>query len=208
MKVSAVIIPKRDKKHHVAFVSPSLVLSVFAVLTGFVSGALVYCFLKASVFQGVFELFLTFFTDFSNKNSPEILSGLILTELPYMIFMAILGFSVVGYPLVMILTAVKSIAPTLLFSHLYCEYGLKGAEYVFLVFALAELISIFGVLLMTQCCYTMSLCLNRSLKAEKGERREEFKNFFFKFTVSSGILIFSRFVIFITVTSFSKLFSF
>lgn len=207
MKVSAVIIPKRMINKE-SYISAPLILSVSAVLTGFVLGTLTYCFLKESVFQGVFSLFISFFTDFSNKNSPEILSGLILTELPYIIAMAILGFSVIGYPLILILTAVKSIAPTLLFSHLYCEYGLKGAEYAFLVMAAGEIVAIFGVLLMTQCCYRMSMQFNRSLSAENGERRENLKIFFLKFTVSSVILIFSRFITFLTITSFSSLFSF
>ena len=156
MKVSAVIVNHRKAKKNNISLNLSLTLSILPILCGFISGALLYVFMKESLYRGVFDVFISFFTDFSNKSSLQILSGLIISELPYIFIMLIFSFSAIGYPFVLMLTYIKSIAPTLLFAHLYSEYALKGAEYVFLILLPGEIINLFGIILLTQGCFAFS----------------------------------------------------
>lgn len=207
MKVSAVIMPRKKYKRQNRGISSSVYFSVFAVLAGLICGTLVFRFMRESVFQSVFRLFISFFSDFSNKSYGEIISGLILSELPYIFVIFILAFSVIGSPFIFLLSFAKSLAPTLLFSYLYCEYGLKGTEYVFLVLAPGEIISLFGMLLLTQSCLTLSSFLKRN-QTEKGEYRQEIKAFSLKLAVGTGVILLSRLITFLTVIRFSSLFTF
>lgn len=208
MKVSAVIVNSSKKSRKIPELKPSLILSFLAVFSGFVSGTLLYCFLKESLYNDVFSIFISFFSDYTQKSSPEILSGLIVSELPYIFMMLIFSFSAIGYPFCFIMTFVKSLAPTVLFSHLYCEYGLKGAEYVFLVLIAGEIISLFGVLLMTQSSFTLSRFFADNIKNAKGESTAEIKAFLLKFFVSTAIILLSNIITLLTVSLFSDLFVF
>lgn len=208
MKISAVLV-KHHKRHGKKKDFPTpLILSILSIVSGFLCGTLFYCFMKESLYDSIFELFISFFTDFTNKSSSEIISGLILSELPYIFIMFVFSFCVIGFPFTLFVTFVKSLAPTLLFSHLYCEYALKGAEYVFLVLLIGEAVNLFGTLLMTQGCFHMSSVLYENLWKERGECREEIKSFSLKFALSAGTIILSNVITFVTVTSFNSLFSF
>ena len=95
-----------------------------------------------------------------------------------------------------------------LFSHLYFEYGLKGAEYVFLVLLPGEIVCTFGVLLMTQSCFNLSKFLSKNVKTTRGESSEEIRNFTLKFAVSTVIILISNVITLLTVACFSSLFAF
>ena len=208
MKINAVFMkPQKAKSKNPEFNTP-LILSVIAVFFGLVSGALIYCFMKDSLNADILKLFTGFFYDFSGKTKAEILSGLIITVLPYIFLMFIFALDLIGAPLSLVFTFFKSLAPTLLFSFLYREYGLKGSEYVILVLGAGELISLFGVLLVCTATYKASSALREFLRSTKGELPQEIRSFLLKFTVGAGVIIFSRFVTFLTVTGFKDLFSF
>lgn len=208
MKVSAVIVNHRKAKKNNISLNLSLILSILPILCGFISGALLYAFMKENLYRGVFDVFISFFTDFSNKSSLEILSGLIISELPYIFIMLIFSFSAIGYPFVLMLTYIKSIAPTLLFAHLYSEYALKGAEYVFLILLPGEIINLFGIILLTQGCFAFSRHIDGVLKNLKGEYIQELKGFLLKFSVSVAIILFGNLITLFTISLFSGLFSF
>lgn len=208
MKVSAVIVKPQKKRHKPYKISPPLIFSFSAVLSAFVSGVLLYCFFKEKLYTGIFEIFISFFTDYTQKSSLEILSGLIISELPYVFMMLIFSFSAIGYPFTLLLTFIKSLAPTLLFSHLYSEYALKGAEYAFLVLLPGEIICLFGVLLMTQSCFTASKQFTDNIKSVKGESTTEIKSFMLKFAVSTLIIMMSKLIMLCTISIFGDLFAF
>lgn len=208
MKVSAVIVKPQKKRHKPHKITPPLIFSFSAVLSAFVSGVLLYCFFKEKLYTGIFEIFISFFTDYTQKSSLEILSGLIISELPYVFMMLIFSFSAIGYPFTLLLTFIKSLAPTLLFSHLYSEYALKGAEYAFLVLLPGEIICLFGVLLMTQGCFTASKQFTDNIKNVKGESTAEIKSFMLKFAVSTLIIIMSKLIMLCTISIFGDLFAF
>lgn len=208
MKVSAVIVNPHKKVQKSKDLPLSLLLSISSVLLGLISGTLLYCFFKESLYSDVFSLFTNFFSDFTQKSSLEILSGLMASELPYIFMMLIFSFSAIGFPFTILFTFIKSLAPTLLFSHLYFEYGLKGAEYVFLVLLPGEIVCTFGVLLMTQSCFNLSKFLSKNVKTTRGESSEETRNFTLKFAVSTVIILTSNVITLLTVACFSSLFAF
>ena len=208
MKVSAVIVNPHKKVQKSKDLPLSLLLSISSVLLGLISGTLLYCFFKESLYSDVFSLFTNFFSDFTQNSSLEILSGLMVSELPYIFMMLIFSFSAIGFPFTILFTFIKSLAPTLLFSHLYFEYGLKGAEYVFLVLLPGEIVCTFGVLLMTQSCFNLSKFLSKNVKTTRGESSEETRNFTLKFAVSTVIILISNVITLLTVACFSSLFAF
>lgn len=208
MKVNAVFLKPTKIKSEENFIGTPLILSVIAVFAGLISGTLIYCFMKDSLSSEVLRLFISFFYDFSSKTKAEILSGLIVTVLPYIFLMFVFGLDLIGAPLSLIFTFFKSLAPTLLFSFLYREYGLKGAEYVFLVLAAGEMLSLFGILLVCSSSYRMSRELQALYNGTKGEFPQEIRSFLLKFSVGTGVIILGRIVTFMTITSFSSLFEF
>ena len=208
MKVNAFLTKKTAHEKSENYISTPTVFSIIAILTGFVSGALLFCFFKGRLTDDILRLFISFFYDTSGKTNTEILSTMILSVLPYIIIMLILAFDLFGTHLCLIFTFFKSLAPTLLFSFLYNEYGLKGAEYVFLVLAAGEIISVFGILLTCSCCYIMSKIIRNVYFGNKTEFPPEIRNFLLKFTVGISIIIISRFITFLTVTTFRNLFVF
>ena len=163
--------------------------------------------MKSFIDEDIMGYFISFLYGFSSKSKGEFLSGLIISVLPYIILMLIFGLDLIGAPLSLIFTFFKSLAPTLLFSFLYKEYGLKGAEYVFLVLAAGEIVSLFGALLICTTSYRMSQCIKESL-IKKDEFPQKTRNFFLTFSVGTSIIIFSRLITFATITSLNELFVF
>lgn len=208
MKVNAVFLKPTKIKSEGNFIGTPLILSVIAVFAGLISGTLIYCFMEDSLSSEVLRLFISFFYDFSSKTKAEILSGLIVTVLPYIFLMFVFGLDLIGAPLSLVFTFFKSLAPTLLFSFLYREYGLKGAEYVFLVLAAGEMLSLFGILLVCSSSYRMSRELQALYNGTKGEFPQEIRSFLLKFSVGTCVIILGRIVTFMTITSFSSLFEF
>ena len=206
MKVSTVFIKK--KRNEVYLPDTDSILSLTAILAGFISGMLVYIFLKESLSEDILKLFIRFFYDSSTKSKLEFLSGLIVSVLPYIITMFIFALDLIGAPLALLFTYFKALAPTLIFSFLYCEYGLKGAEYVFLVLASGEITDVLGTLLICSSTYKTSKNIRETHKSGKGEYPQEIRTFIPKFTVSTAIVISGRLITFLTVTSFNNLFVF
>ena len=208
MKVSTVFIKQKRNKNETNLPDTPLILSISVILSGLISGMLIYSFMKESLSAELLKVFISFFYDSTSKTEPEFLSGLLVSILPYIVMMFIFALDLIGAPLALIFTYFKTLAPTLLFSFLYCEYGLKGAEYVFLVLAAGEITSLLGTLLICSSTYRMSARMKEIYKAGKGEYPQEIRKFIPKFTVGTVIVILSRLIIFITVTSFKDLFVF
>ena len=208
MKVSTVFIKTKRKKSKSNFPDAPLILSAATILTGLISGTLIYCFMKETLTANVLKLFFSFFYDFSSKSNSEALSGLLISAVPYIFIMLVLALDLIGAPLSLLFTYFKTLAPTLLFSFMYREYGIKGAEYVFLILAAGEIVLLFGVLLICSSTYRMSRSLFNFHKGIKGEYPQKIRSFITEFTMGTVIIIFSRFVTFLTVIVFKGLFVF
>lgn len=208
MKINAVILRNRNSENIFGSGNIRIYISFFVIAAGLVSGSLIYLFTSETLGGSIWNIFVGFFTDFSSKSNPEIISGLILSELPYFIVMFVLGFSVIGYPLVLILSFIKSMGPTFLFAYLYSSFGLKGAEYVFLVHSIGKIVMLLGVMMMTQSCFTMSMTLKNQLTDNNKDCKNELKKYIIRSLVIFGIFLLSSLINFLTITSFSSLFSF
>ncbi len=211
MKFSAVIIPKNGLKKTEKGSSRGdykLLLSFLSVFLGLLLGALIYVILSEKLKGSIWNLFKSFFSDFSNKTNPEIISGLVLSEIPYLVVMFILGLSAIGYPIVLVISTIKCMAPTLLFSYLYSAFGLKGAEYVFLVLALGKIIMLLGVIMVTHSSFSMSYAIKDILNENRKEYKTELKKYLLRSGVITLIFLMSCLLTFSTVKGFSSLFSF
>lgn len=204
MKVSAVIskpsfVLDNTKK--------SALISCLIIIAGLLSGSILYILSKENLSGSLFDYFISFSVDFSDKNKPEIFSGLLLQNLIYFVSMLLFGTSVIGTPAVFIITFIKSAGLGLLTAYIYGSFALKGIEYCLLVLFPGKYFLIFAMLLLTQNCYCVSLGILQNLR-NANNRGADFRKFTVRSLLILIILIISATVDFIAVISFSSLFNF
>ncbi len=204
MKVKAVI-NKHDLKLNNT--NMSAILSAVVIFAGVVSGVLLYAVSDKSVMQELYDHFIHFTENISNKNNPEIFSGLVLQNAVYCIFMLIFSLCVYGTPAVLFLSFIKTMGLGLLTTSVYDLFALKGIEYCLLVFFPGKIILILAMVMFTQNCYVNSLCITRSLKAID-ERGVSLKKFILRTIVILTIVALSGVVDFVALILFSSLFEF
>ena len=204
MKINAVI---SKQTLNINSANKSAILSAIIIALGIIAGAVVFIFSQDNIVNTLVEYFISFAMDFSNKNKPEILSGIILSHIPYFLTMLILGTSVVGTPGVMILTAMKSMGIGMLTTYIYSAFSLKGIEYCLLVLFPGKFILIFAMILLTQSCYITSRSIKESIKT-KENRGVHFEKFALRSIFIAFLIILSAIVDFVTIISFSSLFDF
>ena len=190
-----------DSSKKSAFISASV------IAVGIIAGTCIFVFSKESISNSLFDYFVNFSTDFSNKNKPEILSGIILSHISYFVMMLIFGTSVVGTHAVIILTCVKSMGIGVLTTYIYSAFSLKGIEYCLLVLFPGKSILIFAMILLTQSCYVASNNIRESIKIREG-RVVSFDKFVLRALFIFFLIMISSVIDFITIISFSSLFDF
>lgn len=186
---------------------PSVVIVALPIAVGIIFGCIIYFFSDQSVFDSLKTYFIKFSTEFSDKNKSEIISGLIVSYLPYVIIMLIFGACAWGTAPVFIMSFLKSAGIGMTATYLYDVYALKGIEYSLLVFYPGKIIAVFAMLALTHSCYSMSRNINMLIKC-KGEGAVSLDSYFMRTLLISFIFVISSFVEFLTVTCFSSLFSF
>ncbi|MBO7319002.1 MAG: stage II sporulation protein M, partial [Clostridia bacterium] len=144
MKVSAVI-SRPDIR--IDSTNKSALVSSAVISFGIILGALLYVFANDSLTGDLFDYFISFSVDFSNKNKPEIISGLIMQNIIYFVLMLIFGTSVIGTPAVYFLSLLKTSGLGLLIAYIYDCYALKGIEYCLLVMFPGKFLLIFAMVL-------------------------------------------------------------
>ena len=204
MKVSAVI---NKPSFTVDNTKKSAVISSIVLVSGIISGTLIYIITKGEVSKELWELFVSFSMDFSNKSKSEIFSGLALQNLAYYFLMLIFGVCAFGTPAVFFLSFVKSMGLGMLTTYIYDTFALKGIEYCLLIFFPGKILLLFAMVLLTQNCYVMSFDINRSLR-NKNDRVVEFRKFGLRALLILLIIMPSSLVDFFTIISFSSLFDF
>ena len=204
MKINAVI-----SKPSIKFdLSDKLAMfSAVIIAVGIVTGAMIYSVAKSEIVNLLCEYFTSFVTDFANKNKPEIISGLILSNIPYFIMMLIFGTNVAGTPGVIALTYAKSMGIGLLYTYIYEAYALKGIEFCLLVLLPGKFVLIFAIILLTQNCMLTSNNLRKNLKCEES-RVVPLHKFALRSMIIAVIFILSSVVDYFTLTGFSALFDF
>ncbi len=204
MKINAVISKPSLKLNST---DKTAVLSAAIIVLGVMVGTVIYSVTKDGLINDLCDYYLFYVTDFSNKNKPEILSGIILSNIPYLIMMLIFGTSVVGIPGVVALTFTKSMGIGLLVTYIYEAFALKGIEYCLLVLLPGKFIMIFAMILLTQSCYVNSLSIRKCMNNSE-DRVVSLHKFALRSFVIVMLFIFSSVVDFLTLKGFSTLFDF
>lgn len=207
MKVSAVITANKLRSGPVNSGNFNGIIIVFLSLAiGLLSGTVIYALSDESLFASLGEYFISFSTDFSNKNKPEILSGLILSDIPYVLIMLILGTSSLGTVPALLLSFLKSAGIGAVVSHLYTTYSLKGIEYCILMLFPSEALRLFAMLVFTHSCYVTSIKVYKCVKGVDSDA--ELNKYFMRSALMFIVFLMASFIRFLTVISFSSLVSF
>ena len=204
MKINAVI---SKPSINVNYANKTAILSAVIIALGIICGTIIFLVSDSTVAETLFEYFISFTTDFTNKNKPEILSGLILSHIPYFIVMIILGVSIVGVYLVPVITLIKSIGIGMLITYIYQTFMLKGIEYCLLVLFPGKFIMLFAMILLSQNCLITSNNIRLSAHGNK-DRVVELDKYILRTVFIAMIILVSSTVDFITIISFSSLFDF
>ena len=204
MKINAVI-SKPSVKFD--FSDRIAIFSALIIIVGIVSGAVIYSVTKDEILNKLCEYFLSFTTDFANKNKPEIISGLILSNIPYLIMMLIFGTNVVGTPGVVALTLAKSMGLGLLYTYIYDAFALKGIEFCLLILLPGKFVLVFAMILLTQNCFVTSSGLRKSL-CNSEDRVVPLQKFALRSIIIALLFVVSSLIDFLTISSFSSLFDF
>ena len=204
MKINAVI---SKSSVNVDSTYKSAIISAITIAVGIIFGAIICILSKDNLNLSLIEYFINFSTDFSNKNKPEILSGIILSHIPYFIMMIIFGTSVVGTPAVILLTNIKSMGIGLLTTYIYSSFSLKGIEYCLLVMFPGKFVLIFAMILLTQSCFVTSNDVRHCLTNKEG-RVVSLEKFAIRSILIFGLIILSALIDFLAIISFSSLFNF
>lgn len=204
MKINAVISKPTVK---INSANKTAIASAVIIAVGIIIGSLTISVSDESIIAKLMDYFISFATDFTNKNKPKILSGIMLSNLPYLISMLILGTSVFGTPAVVLLTAGKSVGMGLLTTYIYSAYSLKGIEYCLLVFLPGKIVMIFAMILLTQNCILTSMSIWQSTKTQ-GSGVVAIDKFMLRSVFIVSLFLLSALIDFLAIISFSQLFDF
>ena len=185
----------------------TLAYSFCSVLIGLISGAIIICFSPTTLKAETADLFVSFFTDFTDKNKLEIFSGLALEGLIYFGALFVAGSNIFGKEMTLFITALKASGITAIISVLYSDYTLKGLEYTLLVFLPGKVILFFAMLFMTKFCFEFA----RDLRKGKGNIKEtkSITNVYIaKSLIALLFMLISWLIDFFTIIIFSSLFDF
>ena len=183
-----------------------LLAAFISSLTGIISGTLIYTFFLINE-NPIFDVFHSFYTDFKDKTDIEAFSGIVVVILLYFFVLFISGSSFMGKYLCVSATFFKAVGIGALISFLYSEYGLKGLEYVLLVFFPGKCILLFAAILMTKNSFDMSNTVKNGM-SEKGSIASFVKMYYVKSLLSLIIFIVSATADFLLIKIFSDLFDF
>lgn len=204
MKLSAVI--KRPSVSSNPAKS-SAMISASIIIVGITVGTALYVLSEKAIENQLWNYFISFSTDFANKNKPEIFFGLVMQNLAYFSVTLFCALCVFGTPAVFFLSFTKSLGLGMLTTYIYDSFALRGIEYCLLVFFPGKILLIFAMILLTQNCYVMSTDINRSIR-NKSEGGVEFRKFTLRGLFILFLIILSSLIDFLTVISFSSLFDF
>ena len=203
MKVNAVVFSMKR-----FLIKDKGLLSAFiTIFIGILVGVFIYAFLLNDKENILFDLFVSFNTDYISKSDIEILSGIALNVLIYYLILFFSGTSFLGRYICLTATFVKVIGISALISYLYVQYGLKGLEYVLLIFFPGKTILLFAAVIMTKNSYDMCSIVNNGA-GEKGSTASIKKIYYLKSLIFSILFALSALIDYVSLKIFSGLFDF
>ncbi len=204
MKVSAVIAPnKLNFKQQ----NTSVLLSFLPIALGLITGSVIYMLCEDYLTGKLWDYFIGFTAEFSHKNGPEIISGLIVSNISYITLMFFFGTGAFGAPIVLMLSFIKSAGLSLTATYIYATYALEGIEYCLLVFFPGKVLMLFSMLLITQSSFATSREVGRIIKGT-AESEVRLDRYILRSSLILAIFVLSSLVDFLMIISFSSLFSF
>lgn len=184
-----------------------LFAAFLSVLAGLISGSMVYATFIHKNNNPIVDIFISFNTEFIGKADAELFSGITVSVLIYFLMLFISGSSLFGRPMCVVITFFKFAGIGALISYLYIAYGLKGLEYVLLVFFPGKLILIFTSVLMSRSSFEMSGIVKNGTN-EKGSTTLSMRLYYLKSLVYLLMFIVSAAIDFLMIKIFSSLFNF
>lgn len=207
MKVRAVISTGKIKTHDFETGKINLFLVAACMAAGIMSGCATYI-IFADVIKGeLWNCFIGFSTDFASKTYPEIFSGLLLSNLPYLLIMYLTGTNTKGCYLSLVFTFLKTYGLGLVSTYIFCCFALKGIEYCLLIFFPGKIFLIFAILLLTENCCNMSYKINCVAK-QKYSSQTDPTRYNLRTAFVLLIIILSAVIDLIMIICFSSLFNF
>ncbi len=206
MKISATF-PSEIMKKERFVKDKTLLFSFIVIAAGLIGGTIMFAFTNGLLGNEIPDLFSDYFAALSYKTKTEVFTGMLITNLPYIILMIVSGSSAYGTVLIAILSFVKVSGLGILSSYFYSCYALKGIEYSLLVFFPGKFILILSVLFMMHICINNSLQINKLIK---GEWKTENSSLHYSVKVVTAVILFviSALIDCFMTVSFSSLFSF
>ena len=209
MKKSTVISNPYRNLIKIADINKSAITSSLIIVVGIISGALLYSIRGESLAGELLESFLGFVTDFSHKSKPEIISGLMLPDIIYLLAMIMLGTCAFGTPAVMVISAIYSMGLSMTVAYIYDSFALQGIEYCLLIFLPGKFLLVLAILLLTQNCFVTSNGIRLAVYGKtSNDRVVDLKKYSVRNFVIFIIILLSGFIDFLMLTSFSSLFEF
>lgn len=203
MKINAVVFSVKS-----LLIRDKGLLSAFiTIFAGIIIGVLTYAFALNGNKNELFDMFISFNTEYISKSNIEIFSGIALNVFAYYFVLFLSGTSFLGRYISLTATFTKVMGISALISYLYVQYGLKGLEYVLLVFFPGKCILISAAVIMTKSCYDMCGIV-KSGTAEKGSTTSIKKIYYFKSLVFGLMFLLSAVIDFVLLKIFSGLFDF
>lgn len=206
MKVHTIISSDILKKDSI--IKDKIYLISFSIIAvSFIFGTALYITAENSLTEEIFSCFTEFYSDFSHKTKLEVFSGILLSHLPYIMLVIILGTSAYGYGIIWIFSFIKASGLGILAAYFYTTFALEGIEYALLVFFPGKFFLILSMLFTMKCSADNSLYISRLIK---GECRTENSSTLYSLKMVTAVLLFvlSSAIDCFTVVSFSSLFSF
>lgn len=200
MRINSVVLSFKNK---IVFKDKNIIISFMSIFFGLIFGVIIYIISYESDLSELFELMTGFRTDFADKNPLEIFSGFALSGLPYYIAMFVVGGSIFGKGLGVIMTTLKAMGLSVITSFLYCNMGLRGLEYALLIFFPGKTVFIFSLLLTTVTTMEMSDSIT---ECNKSDLTRNIKSYIIKFVIILLLLLLSWTIDCICYSVFSDLF--
>ncbi len=182
----------------------STIITFLIMLIAVISGPIFYFFAQ----YGLKEKFSVVFLSFSGLNietsKPDIFTGLLVWTFIYLIIMLLCSTSVIGAPLVYLITFLRITSLSTLISYIYSEFGLKGIEYCLIVLLPGKFFLLLSYLIMTDACIEIS----RNIKAKSIKGQPDSGNISVKIVTAMVFSLLQIVTDYFAIILFSGLFDF
>ncbi len=185
----------------------TIAISFLTVFISLISGVIYFLFTEENEKKILENHFLQYIDSLVNSDKLDILLSLLKHNLCFIFIIFILGTSLIGYVLIIVVSYLKCLGITFLNCLVLSLYGLKGFEYICMLQLPGKLIFLFSLLLI------MRIGIDSSLKIKKtvftSDKNSLFMgNYLIQNLTVSTFFILSILVDFICISLFLPIFDF